>query len=117
MIHAIEKRADPISRRDFFKVLGVGLAAAGALSGGWVLAEQLPVQIDFGERQVRGTAGGQISHSLDQGQTWQVLVNFGPQCSVTSLRALNGQIFARLVTAGYPFWLSSTDARTWRTIS
>ena len=106
-----------ISRRAFLKTLGAGLMAAGALSGGWFLALQQPVQISFGERIMRGTPGGKISQSLDQGQTWQPLVNFGPQCSVASLHVLDRQIYARLVVAGHPFWLTSADARTWQTVS
>ena len=117
MINPVEKIPDKMSRRAFLVALGAGLAAAGSLSGGWIFSTLRPVQVDLGNRLVRGTSAGVISQSLDQGQTWQRLANFGTHCGVTSLRQLTGLIYARLVVAGHAFWLSSTDAKTWRTVS
>ena len=116
MDNPIEKQGR-ISRRTFLKTLGAGVVAGRALTSGWFRSGQQPVEVVFGEGSYRGTPGGQISRSLDQGQTWQPLVNFGPQYSVASLYVLDRQIFARLVVSGHPFWLTSVDAVTWRTVS
>jgi hypothetical protein len=117
MINRIEKTPFQISRRTFLKTLGAGLAAASGLSAGWLLALPGPAQIDLGNRLLRGTPAGLISQSLDNGQTWQPLANFGAHCRVDSLRTLNGMIYARMMVAGHAFWLSSSDAKTWRTVS
>ena len=102
-----------MTRRTFLKTLGTGLAAGGALSGGWLRAQ--PVEAAFAGTLLRGTPGGRLAQSLDQGQTWQPLANFGAQCRIAELRAVDRQIYARLTVGGHPFWLVSNDGRTWRT--
>jgi hypothetical protein len=115
MTNRIPTIPDSISRRTFLKVLGAGLVAASGLAGGWFLTR--PVQIDLGNRLLRGTPSGLISQSLDQGQTWQPLVNFGAHYSVASFDMRNGKIYAKMTVSGHAFWLSSSDAKTWRTVS
>ena len=118
MINRIKKTPDIISRRTFLKALGAGLVAVGGISGGWFLSlPNPPAQIDLGSRLLRGTPNGVISQSLDHGQTWQPLVNFGDHCHVDSFRTLNGTVYAKMMVAGHAFWLSSADAKTWRTVS
>ena len=117
MINRIQKIPDRISRRTFFKAIGAGLVAAGGLAGGWLLLPSKPAQIDLGDRLLRGAPGGLIAQSLDQGQTWQALANFGAHCRVDSFDTRDGKIFAKMMVAGHAFWLSSSDAKTWRTVA
>jgi hypothetical protein len=117
MIIQTKKTTDRISRRTFLIALGAGLVAASGLSESWLLAQPRPVQIDLGSCLLLGTPTGLISQSLDQGQTWQPLVNFGSSCSVASFSRRNGMIYAQLLISGHAFWLSSSDAKTWRTVS
>jgi hypothetical protein len=122
-IMTAEKNFQGVQRRHFLKMLGAGLAAVTTISvssaplNSWFLTPQLPAQTEFGACQVRGTAGGQILQSRDEGQTWQALVSFGSHCAVQNLHTLNGQIFAQLSVQGYTFWLQSADAKIWRTLS
>ena len=112
-----------LQRRDFLKVMGAGLASAWTLSASsapltsWFLAPHLAVQTAFGTSLLRGTQRGQIFQSLDQGQTWQILISFGAYCAVDNLLTKNGQLYAKLAVSGYSFWICSPDAKTWRTLS
>jgi hypothetical protein len=117
MIHPIQNTPGRISRRTFLKTVGAGLAAAGGLSAGWFFTLPRSAQIDLGNRLLRGTPNGLISQSLDQGQTWQSLANFGATCSVDSFTTFKGKIYAKMIVAGHAFWLSSSDAKTWRTVA
>jgi len=110
-------------RRDFLKVMGAGLASAWALSAAsapvtsWFGFPQLVAQTAFGSSLLRGTQDGKVFQSLDQGQTWQLLASFGSHCAVNNLLTRSGQLYIQLAVAGHTFWLSSTDARSWRTLS
>jgi hypothetical protein len=112
-----------MQRRDFLKVMGVGLASVWAISASsapltnWLQAPHLATQTAFGASLLRGTQNGEIFQSLDQGQTWQILVSFGAHCAIYNLLTKNGQLYARLAVSGYTFWIRSTDAKTWRTLS
>lgn len=112
-----------MQRRDFLKVMGAGLASVWALSASsapltnWILTSYLAPQTVFGNSLLRGTQGGEIFQSLDQGRTWHLLVFFGKHCSIDKLSARSGQLYAQLSCSGYPFRLSSPDSKTWRTQS
>ena len=65
----------------------------------------------------RGTLDGKVYASADSGQTWNLLTDFGPGCSVFSLTLVpRDRIYARLGFAGRGFGLvwSQTD-HAWRT--
>jgi hypothetical protein len=109
-------------RRDFLKAMGVGMASVAVLTTTsepvkeWFLSSFLTVQTTFGNSLLRGTLDGRIFRSLDDGHTWEKVFFFGSHCAIDSLLTQNGQAFARLSVAGCPFWLHSTDAKTWRTV-
>jgi hypothetical protein len=106
------------SRRKFFGVAGL---ATGALLLAPVVAQgkssQLTAHVDAPGKKYRGTRDGRVLESVDGGQTWQQVANFGSHCSVRALSAGRGQIQAQIGVAGYKFVLTSTDARVWRTVS
>ncbi len=108
------KLPERISRRKFL------LAAAGALAFVPLAGAQrldAPVQTSFRAGLMRGTTGGLIQRSLDAGQSWHGLANFGPQCAVTGLSDRGGQLLARLEVAGHPFLLVASDGKTWRSLA
>jgi len=112
-----------MQRRDFLKVMGAGLASAWALSASsapltnWFLTPHLGAQTTFRSSLLRGTQSGQIFQSLDQGQTWQLLACFGSHCAIYDLFTRNEQLYAQLAVSGHIFWLCTSDAKTWRTLS
>jgi hypothetical protein len=111
-----------MQRRDFLKVLGVGTASVAVLSATavpvreWFLSSFLTVQTTFGNSLLRGTLDGRIFQSLDDGHTWERVFFFGSHCTVDNLLTQNEQVFARISVEGIPFWIYSTDAKTWRTV-
>lgn len=114
-----QKKLDPqeFSRRDFVK-------AAGAVFGAVAVSAWLPSLGEAGAQAKRaapprfkGTANGQILTSPDGGKTWQVAVDFGPQCKVQKVIRGRTKMKADLVYEGLPFTLVSTDGRTWYTDS
>jgi hypothetical protein len=112
-----------MQRRDFLKVMGAGLVSVWTLSASsapltnWLLAPHLTAQTTFGASLLRGTQSGQIFQSLDQGQTWQILVSFDEHYAIHNLLTKNRQLYAQLAFSNHTFWLCSTDAKIWRTLS
>ncbi len=110
-------------RRDFLKLMAAGLASTWALSASsapltnWFLSPALTAQTTFGSLLLRGTNNGQIMQSQDQGKSWQLLIAFSEHFDVRSLLTKDGQVFAQMAVSGHTFWLSSQDAKTWRTLS
>ena len=110
-----------LSRRNFIR-------AAGLATGGLILAS-VPL-VGAGEliaagpgntvvralgKQYLGTADGLIFESVDSGQNWQRVANFGPHCAVVTLRERFGQLHALIGLKDQHFTLTSANARTWRT--
>jgi len=110
-------------RRDFLKLMAAGLASTWALSASsapltnWFLSPAMTAQTTFGSLLLRGTSNGQIMQSQDQGKSWQLLIAFSEHFDVRSLVTKDGQVFAQMAVSGHTFWLSSQDAKTWRTLS
>lgn len=107
-----------LQRRDFLKLMGAGLASGWVLSAssapfaGWFAAPQ----VNFGAAGLlRGSQNGQIFQSLDQGKTWQLLASLGEHLTIINLVTRAGQVYVKMSLAGNPFWLVSSDAKTWRT--
>jgi hypothetical protein len=107
-------------RRVFVKgLLGGSLAI---LAGGAFLLREAPAsaratsaQSSNPKRRLRGTQDGLVQESLDGGQTWQTVANFGSSCAVARLVDAGGQINADINYKRNSFKLKSTDARVWRT--
>lgn len=104
-----------MNRRSFLigtAKVALGVAVAAALPGN-VYAE--PQARAFG-RLYKGTFDGRILESLDNGQTWQRVMNFGPHLVVWQVREKSGQLYAQIGLQRHSFWLKSADARQWVTV-
>ena len=73
------------------------------------------VSIKARGRMVKGTRDGRLFESLDGGNTWRALVNFGPQCPILEIQQRRGALYARVGFQRYSFLLKSADGRTWIT--
>src|SRR5512141_302262 len=116
-------RLSALSRRDFLKgIMQVSLTGLAAVTLPQILmgikldAPSANTQVDVLGRKLRGTFDGLILESVDGGNTWQRIANFGNHCSVWTIHEHQGQIYARIGVKGYQFTLRSTDARKWHTI-
>jgi hypothetical protein len=116
-----------VTRKSFLKISGLAAAAfavataqheADAISS---LADRLfdlsflDPQAQFGSRLIRGTSGGEIFASADEGKSWERLMSLGSHCAVSSLAVRSDQIYAKVSLGSHGFWLYSSDGRTWRT--
>lgn len=106
-----------MNRRELLKAAaaaGLSLAALSLAPHGAPFVARVVEAAALG-RLLRGTRDGRLLESVDDGQTWQVVANFGAACEVVSVAERNGRAHARIATAEGAFVLHSTDARTWRT--
>jgi hypothetical protein len=113
---------DPaLSRRNFIRAAGLMTGAlllspwplAGA--GGSMAARPVNTVVKVPGKEYLGTADGLIYESVDGGQSWQRVANFGQHCAVLTLRERQGQIHARIGLKDQYFTLTSANARTWHT--
>ena len=113
-----------MNRREFLKgTTGLALAGVGTLM--WPVlqlnasteAAAITVQATVKGRLLRGTRDGLILESLDGGNTWKQVANFGKHCSIVAIRENQNQVYTEVAVQGYRFGLKSTDARVWRTVS
>jgi hypothetical protein len=105
------------SRRTFFKVTGLAagallLAPGSAQSAGNYYIAHAAV---FG-RHYRGTRDGLVFESVDAGETWQQVANFGSHCAVQALSDRQGQLHAQIGVGAHGFALTSADGRKWYTV-
>jgi len=109
-----------MNRRHFLigiaKVTLSGIAVA-ALPGSMMVAVRAadPEATALG-KLFKGTRDGRVFESLDGGQTWQPRANFGKHCAILALAEHQGQLWAQVGLQGHSFYLTSSDARTWRTV-
>lgn len=68
-------------------------------------------------RILKGTAEGQIFESVDGGQSWQLIANFGPDCPILEVFQDYGQFYVRIGCQEYSFLVQSLDGRNWWTAS
>ncbi len=99
-----------MNRRNFL----TGIAAV-SLAGLITIVLPTKAQAQTNGKIFRGTAEGQIFESLDGGQTWQQTANFGQNYPVLNLFEDDDVLYAQLGFQGYHFWLTSQEARIWRT--
>jgi hypothetical protein len=105
------------SRRRFMQV--AGLAAWAALLAPVVAQVVSGAAIAYAEalgKQYKGTRDGRVYESVDRGQSWQQVANFGSHCAVLALADRKGRLQAKIGVGGYDFGLISADARVWRTV-
>lgn len=103
-----------IGRRDFLKLTSLAAGAAALLAAQSKF--KFEPQVQFLDALIRGTLDGQIMASLDDGQTWQRLVNFGDQLSVSNLTVQQDQLVAVMDLNGRYFRVQTTDGRKWYTV-
>ena len=72
------------------------------------------LQVDSpNKRIIRGTADGRILESIDNGKTWRVNADFGPECPVQEIRIDSHGLLAEIEHKGLKFILKSIDGRHW----
>lgn len=106
-----------MNRRSFLTLAAVSPVVAGvpvllsapqqSLAGGTAAATQATGFL--------GTADGRIYKSVQAGETWSLLANFGKHCTVRHIRDAGDSLEATIETRGFVFTLLSTDGRVWRT--
>lgn len=99
-----------MNRRSFL----IGIAQV-SLAGLLAAAAPRTILATPAGRMLRGTGHGKLYESQDGGQTWQQIVNFGPQYTVLDLFERRGSFYARLGFDKYSFLLQSSDGLTWWT--
>jgi hypothetical protein len=88
-----------MDRRDFLKFTGLASSSLFLVSSPLKTALRFPVQVAVGNKMYRGTAEGQVHVSDDQGKTWKLHTNFGPDCPILDIFAdRHGQV---ALQAGY----------------
>ena len=106
-----------MNRRDFLKLSGI--VSAMLVLPLVPLAKELGAlaTVTIKDLTYRGTPDGQVLVSPDEGQTWNLLTDFGPAFSVFSLSAISrDRMVAHLGFEGHSFGLVwSPDERVWRT--
>lgn len=102
------------SRRDFLKLaaVGVGGGAACYLFGSVAFGHQEALA-RFAGRLLRGTSDGQVLFSLDEGENWQTLADFGPAIEFLQFVHNDASLLARVAFQGHVFWLRSEDGARW----
>ena len=67
-------------------------------------------------RIFRGTANGRLQETLDSGGiNWKPIANFGSQCAIVAIYERGTNLYLEVGIQQYRFFLTSTDARVWRT--
>ena len=69
-------------------------------------------------KRYRGTRNGKIYVSSDNGRSWRLLTNFGPQLDATRVKVVANKVIANLVLGRHGSFnvRLQPDGRTWRTI-
>jgi len=113
-----------LNRRAFLKqvvaattLVGISLvtrpevrAAAG------FLPSQASASIQALGRHFQGTTNGRLLESLDGGQTWKKIADFGDHCSVLAIQERHNTLYLQVGIQQFSFFLKSSDGRLWRTI-
>jgi hypothetical protein len=100
-----------MNRRDFVKNIAT-------LSLGSCLTVNLPTipQAQAAGKMFKGSAEGQIFESTNGGQTWRPIANFGPACPIVNVFQNGPQLYAEVGCQNHTFFITSTDARSWRAL-
>lgn len=98
-----------MNRRNFIKTAAVALLVAGFPTPVW----PAEARTEVAGKILRGDAAGRIFESADGGRTWQLNVNFGPDCSILRLVPRKNSIIAVVGFQNYQFYLRSTDGKVW----
>lgn len=103
------------SRRHFLKLsaTGVGLLLAAPLV---FSSEDYASALTQGEKIYRGTFDGRILVSMNNGQSWQQVVDFGKKYTVTKITTdEQGIVSANLTDQQLNFWVHSKNDVHWMT--
>lgn len=111
-----------MDRRNFLKLTAAGSLAVlvGQLTSRYFSVFSAPFWtetdvVEWGGKLFKGTMDGRILSSTDGGATWSSSANFGEQCRVEYLSAVDGRLFALLGVSGGRFTLASVDGSVWLT--
>ncbi|PKO05079.1 MAG: hypothetical protein CVU41_13645 [Chloroflexi bacterium HGW-Chloroflexi-3] len=104
-----------ITRREFLQVAGI---SATVLIGYPFIKQTINLfpQIKFRERIFRGTFDGIIKSSMDDGQSWENMMNFGSHIQVVDFKTNHDKLIAKLKLGHHDFLVESLDGRIWKTI-
>jgi hypothetical protein len=103
----MENSTHTLDRRHFLKIIGL-LAGAAAL-----VSIPSPLQAKFAGRRFKATSEGQLLVSENEGDTWEPIFDFGPECRITGLFESRGELQAELRFRGHRFYLHSADGAVW----
>lgn len=104
-----------LTRREFLKVAGIsaGIVTAYPLVN---YAKQFFPEIRFRNRLFRGTMNGIIQSSIDEGQTWEKMMNFGSSIQVVDFKINENSLIAKLKLGKHDFLVESVEGLIWKTI-
>jgi hypothetical protein len=104
-----------MNRRDFIKLSAVAAASVFTNLGSFGKLLNQPVEIELGEKIIRGTMDGKIFASLDSGKSWQTHTTFAEEVSVLELAVdRTEQLYAQLGFHGHSFQVKlAQDGHSW----
>jgi hypothetical protein len=105
-------------RRDFLKLSGLLSAAFIMPFNTWGRPGSLPVEVEAQGKLFRGTPDGKIYVSTNEGRSWQLHTNLGPQMAILGLVVHHkDQIRAQLGFANHTFELAlAQKSQAWMTV-
>jgi hypothetical protein len=105
-------------RRDFLKLSGLASMFLALNLGNMENLVHFDAQTATGKKAFRGGLEGKIFVSEDQGKTWAVHTDLGPQYTVLGLfNPSGGQIYAEVWFQEHKFHLALTpDGKRWQTV-
>lgn len=103
-----------MNRRQLLIRLGQTALAVAILPGARLVAAA-PRHVSFDGKLFRGTSGGEILQSTDNGRAWQRAAFFGADRPVLNLAAQGASLHAQIGVDRFSFALQSADGRQWHT--
>lgn len=95
-----------MNRRDFLKLGGLFSASAFVSAGPLKKLPKLPTEAVVNGKIYRRSGDSSIQVSKDQGRTWQLHMNFGPENSILEIyTGLDGRLYAQIGFREYSFQL------------
>jgi hypothetical protein len=104
-----------LTRREFLKVAGISTSILASYP---IIKHAINLfpEIRFGERIFRGTFDGIIQSSLNDGQTWEKMMNFGSHIQVVDFKIDRDLLIADLKLGHNGFQVVTQDGHIWKTV-